>query len=258
MLGGVDVHSAKALLLRQLHHGPRPLILTNIWDAAGARLVEQAGFPVVATSSGAVAASLGYADNDSMPVDAAFAAVERIATSVDVPVTADLEAGYQLGPAEFVERLRAAGAVGCNLEDSDHHADGELIDKDAHAFRLAAIKETGREAGFDLVINARVDIFMFREQSPEALEEAVERATAYAEAGADCVYPIRLTDERLIDEFVKRVQAPVNIWARADAPSLERLAELGVARVSHAGDLMRAAYGNLQEELTAIRGRSPS
>jgi 2-methylisocitrate lyase-like PEP mutase family enzyme len=249
----VDFLSAKALLLRKLHHGPGPLILANIWDAAGARLVEQAGFPAVATSSGAIAASLGYADNDSMPLEAVFGAVERIAASVDVPVTADLEGGYELGASEFVERLRATGAVGCNLEDSDHHGDGELLDSEAHAFRLAAIKEVGREAGFDLVINARVDTFLFKEQSPAALEEAVTRALLYLEAGADCVYPIRLTDEGLIGEFVQRVQAPVNIWARHDAPSLERLAELGVARVSHAGDLMRRSYTTLEKGLAEIR-----
>src|SRR5918997_1044280 len=105
----------KAALLRLLHHETRPLVLPNAWDVASAQLVEQAGFPVVATSSGAIASSLGYEDNNSMPVDEAFGAVSRIARNVSLPVTADLEAGYHLSPAEFVVRILDAGAVGCNV-----------------------------------------------------------------------------------------------------------------------------------------------
>lgn len=118
----------RATALRGLHAGPRPLVLPNAWHVASARLVVKAGFPVVATSSGAVGASLGYEDTDSMPTDEAFGVVARIARSVPVPVTADLEAGYGLSPAELVRRLFDAGAVGCNLEDTDHHGGGGLVD----------------------------------------------------------------------------------------------------------------------------------
>jgi hypothetical protein len=107
--------------VRRLHTGPRPLVLPNAWNVASARSVVNAGFPVVATSSGAIAATLGYEDNDSMPVDEAFGVIARITRSVSVPVTADLEAGYGLSPTDLVERLLDAGAVGCNLEDTDHH-----------------------------------------------------------------------------------------------------------------------------------------
>src|SRR5215475_2825652 len=117
----VDGLAERADALRRLHAGPRPLVLPNAWDVASARLVVKAGFPVVATSSGAITAALGYQDNDSMPVDEAFGAVARIARSIPVPVTADLAAGYRLPAAELVERLLNAGAVGCNLEDTDHH-----------------------------------------------------------------------------------------------------------------------------------------
>jgi 2-methylisocitrate lyase-like PEP mutase family enzyme len=117
----------RADALRRLHTGPRPLVLPNAWDVASARMVVTTGFPVVATSSGAIAATLGYEDNDSMPVEEAFGVVARIARSVPVPVTADVEAGYRLSPEELVERLLDAGAVGCNLEDTDHHHTGVWV-----------------------------------------------------------------------------------------------------------------------------------
>jgi 2-methylisocitrate lyase-like PEP mutase family enzyme len=145
----------RATALRALHSGQRPLVLPNAWDVASARLVVKAGFPVVATSSGAIAATLGHQDDDSMPIGEAFGVVARIARNVPVPVTADLEAGYGVPPAELVNRLLDAGAVGCNLEDTDHHGGGGLIDADAHVERLGAIRQAANDAGVDIVLNAR-------------------------------------------------------------------------------------------------------
>jgi 2-methylisocitrate lyase-like PEP mutase family enzyme len=136
----------RADALRRLHSGPRPLVLPNAWDVASARLVVKAGFPVVATSSGAIAATLGYEDNDSMPVDEAFGAIARIARSVSVSVTADVEAGYGLSPRDLVARLLDAGAVGCNLEDTDHHGGADLVDADENAERLRAVRHAATEA----------------------------------------------------------------------------------------------------------------
>ncbi len=146
--GDIPTLAAQASLLRRLHQPRQPLVVPNVWDVASARVVEELGFPVVATSSGAVAASLGYEDEDSMPADEAFAAVRRISSAVAVPVTADMEAGYRLEPEDFVTRLLEAGAVGCNLEDTDHHGGRDLVDADTHAARLAAIKESARAAGW--------------------------------------------------------------------------------------------------------------
>lgn len=216
-------------------------------------MVEQAGFPAIATSSGAVAAALGFEDADSMPAEAAFAAVGRVAANVSVPVSGDMEAGYGLPAAEFVQGLFDAGAVGCNYEDTDHHGDNDLVDAEAHALRLEQIKDSAKRLGVDVVLNARVDVFAHR--APElrsTFDEGLRRARLYLEAGADCVYPIRLSDEAMIGEFVSQVQAPVNIMMRPDTPSIHRLAELGVARVSFAGWLMRKAYGLLYEEIAAI------
>src|SRR5215216_444213 len=146
-------------LLRSLHRPGAPLLLPNVWDVATARAVVAAGFPVVATSSGGVAATLGYEDHEGAPGDEMLAAAARIARSVEVPVTIDAEAGYGMEPAELVAALRSAGAAGCNLEDTDHTA-GSLRDPDRHAQWLRAVRQAAADDGYRLVINARVDVFL--------------------------------------------------------------------------------------------------
>jgi 2-methylisocitrate lyase-like PEP mutase family enzyme len=227
------------------------LVLPNAWDVASARLVVKAGFAVVATSSGAITATLGYQDNDAMPVDEAFGVVARIARSVSVPVTADVEAGYQLSPRELVERLLDAGAVGCNLEDTDHHGGAGLLDADEHAERVRAVKQAATDSGVDIILNARVDVLRLKGDRRELFEEAVRRARLYLRAGADCVFPIRLSDDELIGEFVERVEGPVNVVG-AGAPSLARLAQLGVKRVSFAAFLMNQLYDAHEAKLSEI------
>lgn len=241
----------RAEALRRLHRSSRPLVLPNSWDVASARLVVKSGFPVVATSSGAVAATLGYEDNDSMPVDEAFGVIARITRSVPVPVTADVEAGYGLSPQELVERLLDAGAVGCNIEDTDHHGGADLVDADENADRLRAVRRAATNAGVHVVLNARVDVLRLEGDRRKLFEEAVRRARLYVQAGADCVFPIRLTDDELIGEFVRRVEGPVNVVG-VGAPPLARLTELGVARVSFAGFLMNQLYGAHERKLSEI------
>jgi 2-methylisocitrate lyase-like PEP mutase family enzyme len=241
----------QAEALRSLHKRQRPVVLPNAWNVASARLVVKAGFPVVATSSGAVAATLGYEDNDSMPVDEAFGVIARIARSVSVPVTADVEAGYRLSPTALVERLLDAGAVGCNLEDTDHHGGAGLVDADENAERLRAVRQAATEAGVDIVLNARVDVLRLEGDPGELFEEAVRRARLYLQSGADCVFPVRLWEDEPIGEFVRRVEGPVNVVG-AGAPPLARLAQLGVRRVSFAGSLMNQLYGAHEAKLSEI------
>ena len=240
-VGGRDTTALaeRADALRRLHRNPRPLVLPNAWDVASARLVVKAGFSVVATSSGAIAATLGYEDNDSMPVDEAFGVVARITRSVSVPVTADVEAGYGLSPQALVERLLAAGAV------------GGLVDASENADRLRAVRHAAAEAGVDIVLNARIDVLRLDGDRRDLFEEAVRRARLYLAAGADCVFPIRLADDELIGEFVGRVEGPVSLVG-AGAPPLARLAQLGVKRVSFAGFLMNQLYGTHKAKLSAI------
>lgn len=239
--------------LRARHFGDSPLVLANVWDAASARAVAAAGHPVIATSSAAIAASLGRGDHEQMDTDDAFGVLRRIAEAVSVPVTADIEAGYGLPAAEIAQRLLDAGAVGCNLEDSDHHDEGVLLDADLQAERIHALCESARAAGVELVVNARVDVYLQQTASPHRrTEEAIRRARTYLEAGATCVYPIGLTSQDEIALLVQELAAPINIWLRPDTPPLARLSQLGVARVSAAASLHRAAMGHTTAIAAAI------
>jgi 2-methylisocitrate lyase-like PEP mutase family enzyme len=234
--------AAAAEAFRALHRPGLPVVLPNAWDAASARIVEAAGFPAVATSSIAVAESLGYADGGGAPPAEMFAAAARIARAVGVPVTVDAEDGYGLGARELAERLVSAGAVGCNIEDS--HG-GVLSDVDAHADRLAGLRRAATEIGVPLVINARVDVFVRRgtgeATEAELIGPAVERANRYLAAGADCAYPILCREEATMARLAAEIDGPVNVHWLAGGPSLDRLAELGVARVSAGGSLWRQA-----------------
>ncbi|GAA2357747.1 isocitrate lyase/PEP mutase family protein [Nonomuraea africana] len=236
-----------AARLRELHTRTNPLILPNAWDAASARAVEAAGFPVVATGSAAMAAVLGYEDGEHTPPGEMLAAVARIARAVSVPVTADMERGYGLPPAELVERLLETGAVGCNLEDSGH---GGLVDMEEQADFLAAVRAA---AGGDLVVNARVDTYVAGDRTTS---DALARGGRYLKAGADCVYPIGLTDPEEIGTLA--AQLPINVLFRPGAPSLAELAALGVVRVSYGHGLHQAAHAYAEGLFAAVReGHDP-
>jgi 2-methylisocitrate lyase-like PEP mutase family enzyme len=227
---------------------------------ATARAVVAAGFPVVATSSGGVAATLGYEDHEGAPGDEMLAAATRIARGVEVPVTVDAEAGYGMEPAELVAALRAAGAAGCNLEDSDYAA-GSLRDPDRHAEWLRAVRQAASEDGYPLVINARVDVFLHPflagagpEVQEELLPDALRRANTYLEAGVDCVFPITLWVPDALRRFMSEARGPVNVVRLPQAPTLAELAELGVARVSWGVLLYRDAIARFEEQLASLEG----
>jgi 2-methylisocitrate lyase-like PEP mutase family enzyme len=231
-----------AAALRALHVPGDPLLLPNAWDAGSARQIERAGFPAVATTSSGVAESLGYADEQQTPPGEMLAAVARVARAVTVPVTADLEAGYGLPDDELAARVVASGAVGINIEDTDHGNHPALVPAERHAARIARIKESA-----DLVVNARIDVHLRGGTTAEALE----RARRYRDAGADCVYPIVVTDEATLAEFVD-LGVPVNVLLLPHAPPIARLAELGVARISLGELLYDAQAAALDERLAAL------
>jgi 2-methylisocitrate lyase-like PEP mutase family enzyme len=251
---------ARCDLLRSLHTPGDPLLLPNAWDVATARAVVAAGFPVVATTSGGVAGTLGYEDHEGAPSDEMFAAAARIVRGVDVPVTVDAEAGYGVEPADLAAALRSMGAAGCNLEDSDYAAD-MLRDPDRHAEWLAAVREAASDEGYPLVINARVDVFLGPflagaagpGTQEELVPEAVQRANAYLEAGADCVYPITLWESDALRRFIDQVDGPVNVIRLPQAPSVAELTALGVARVSWATLLYREAMARFSDQLTSLQ-----
>lgn len=241
--------NARAAALRARHRPGAPVVLPNAWDAGSARAVEAAGFPAVATSSAAIAETLGYADGEATPVDEMLDAVARIVRAVAVPVTADLERGYGLPPDQLVERIAATGAVGCNLEDSDPRS-GELVPVDAQVGFLAAVRSAAWSAGIDLVVNARVDTYLVG-GLPDPLAAAVGRAQRYLAAGADCAYPI-LADPVDLRALVAAAGGPVNVLATVDGPPPAALAALGVARISYGADLHRAGRAHLAALLARI------
>jgi 2-methylisocitrate lyase-like PEP mutase family enzyme len=231
-----------AAALRALHVPGDPLVLPNAWDAGTARLVERAGFPAVATTSSGVADALGYADGEQTPLAEVLALVGRVTRAVAVPVTADMEAGFGLPGDQLAARVRAAGAVGLNLEDTDHPRKPALVDADRHAERIAAIKRGG-----DVVLNARVDVQL----RGGARADGLARARLYADAGADCVYPIGIASEEDIAAYVE-LGVPVNVLLAPPAPPLARLAALGVARVSLGGQLHEEAMVALLARLGTL------
>jgi 2-methylisocitrate lyase-like PEP mutase family enzyme len=259
----IESVAARAAALRQLHAGPNILVLPNAWDAASARAFEKAGFPAIATTSGGVANALGFDDHEGAPDAEMSAAAARIARAVDIPVTVDFEAGYGRSAEEIAHTLVRSGAAGCNLEDSDHHGGGQLIAAELQAEHLASVKAALRKEGADLVLNARVDVFVRKIGTPEEqLAEGLRRARLYREAGADCIYPILLADEAMIAEFV-RTAGVININIRRGGPlSVERAAALGVRRVTYATSTFRETMafvegvaGELRATTVAASGR---
>ena len=245
-------------LLRSLHRPGAPLVLPNAWDAATARAVAAAGFPAVATTSAAVAAALGYDDHEGAPAGEMLAAAARICRSVEVPVTVDAEAGYGLTAAELAAGLSGMGAAGCNLEDTDHAARA-LRDPARQAAWLRAVRQAASGQGYRLVINARIDVFVPPAVSGpggpaqgDLVPEAVRRAQAYLDAGADCVYPIGLWEAGALAAFVSACPGPVNVLRIPPAPSLAELAGLGVARVSYAGLLHRGVMEQFSRVLASL------
>ena len=234
--------TAKAARFRELHHGPGILVMPNAWDAASARVFEEAGFPALATSSAGVAYSLGYPDGERISRDEMLEAVRRMARAVRIPVTADMEAGYGATAADAVATalgVLAAGAIGLNLEDA--HA-GRLVEIAQQSARVRAMRRAAAEAGVPLVINARTDVFLLEAGAPEArLDEAIRRANAYREAGADCLFIPGVRDAGTIARLARAIHGPINILATAGAPSAGELERLGVARVSTGSGPMRAA-----------------
>jgi 2-methylisocitrate lyase-like PEP mutase family enzyme len=244
-------------LLRSLQRPGAPLLLPNAWDVGTARAVVAAGFPVVATTSGGVAATLGYEDHEGAPADEMLAAAARIASGVEVPVTVDAEAGYGMEPAELVAALRSVGAAGCNLEDTNHAA-GSLRDPDQHAEWLRAVRRAASEDGYRLVINARIDVFLGPFLAGAGTQgalvpDALRRASAYLEAGVDCVYPITLWEADALRSFMSEVRGPVNVVRLPQAPSLAELAALGVARVSWGILLHSEAMARFEEQLASLQ-----
>ena len=228
--------SEKAARFAELHGKDRaPLLLYNAWDAGSAKAIAAAGAPAIATSSWSVAEAHGYRDGQDIPLEFAEHIVTRIAAAVDVPVSVDFEGGYSEDNGELAEkagRLIDLGVIGINFEDRVVQGTG-LYDMQRHAARIAAIHTAAHQRRIDLFINARTDLFLGQGRDPAgSITEAIERSKAYADAGASGFFIPGLQEEALIGEICEGVALPVNVMIMDGVPSIERLTELGVARIS--------------------------
>jgi 2-methylisocitrate lyase-like PEP mutase family enzyme len=237
----------KAERLRALHVPGDPLRLVNAWDAASARTVAALpGCEAIATASWAIAAAHGVPDGERIPRDLMIAAVQRIAGAVDLPVTADLERGYGDEPrevAETIARAIVAGAVGANLEDGTGDGARPLAATATHARKVKVTRGRAEAEGVPFVINARTDVFL---TGAGGVEEALERGRAYADAGADCIFVPGVRDPEAIAALVEGLPIGMSVLAMPAGPSLARLAELGVARISVGPGPMGIALAALQ------------
>jgi 2-methylisocitrate lyase-like PEP mutase family enzyme len=228
----------QAKTFKSLHIKGNPIVLFNIWDAGSAKAVAAAGAVAIATGSAPVAMANGYADGEKIPLQMALDNISRIAEAVELPLSMDLEGGYGVEPAavaDTVAQAVAASAVGINFEDQIVGGEG-LHSIEVQSGRLAAAREASDKSGVPCFINARTDIFLKAKpdtHSEAMLNEAIERAKAFEQAGADGFFAPGLADETMIGKLCEAVNLPVNIIALPHVPPKARLIELGVARISY-------------------------
>lgn len=250
----------KAELFRALHVRGRPLVLFNIWDPGSAKAVEAAGARAIATGSWSVAAANGFGDGERIPLTLAIDNLTRIVAATVLPVSVDMESGYGKTAAEVgqtIGRTVAAGAVGCNLEDSFPES-GKLRDVAEQIQRIREARAVADAAGVRYFINARTDVF-FQKPPPQhdesMLKEATARARAYADAGADGIFAPGLIDRGLIARLAAVSPLPLNILIDEGSPGIEALADAGVARVSHGPGPYLQSMKMLEQLARAVMGR---
>jgi 2-methylisocitrate lyase-like PEP mutase family enzyme len=241
----------------ELHRGPRILVLPNAWDVSSARIFEDAGFPAIGTTSAGVAFSLGYPDGQKIPRGEMLAVVRRIAEAVEVPVTADVEAGFGSTPEEVADTAReviAAGAVGMNLEDGVEGKPDFLADVNLQKEIILAVLGVAAASRVPFVLNARTDIFLYGIGPAETrLARTIERLNAYRAGGAQSLFVPGVKDKETITQLARGVTGPLNILATVGTPPIAELQQLGVARISVGSGPMRATLGFLDRMARQLR-----
>jgi 2-methylisocitrate lyase-like PEP mutase family enzyme len=241
----------KAKRFAELHVKGAPLLLYNAWDAGSAKSILEAGAKAIATSSWSVAEAQGYRDGEAIPIELVEQIVARIAATIDVPVTVDFEGGYSEADGELadnVARLLDLGVIGINFEDRVVKGSG-LYEVDRQARRITAIRKAAEQKGVGLFINARTDLFLGQGRDPaQSVGEALDRAKAYAAAGASGFFIPGLLEDALIDRICEGVALPVNAMVMDGVPSADRLSQLGVSRISYGPIPYIRAMGALQQE----------
>ena len=234
-----------------LHHLGKLLVLPNIWDPLGGMLLERLGYAAVATASASVAFANGYDDGEYIPFNDLLALLKRIVTSLNIPVSADIESGYAGNDnhlKENIRRLIETGIVGINIEDTDKKTNS-LLPIEIQCQKISLIRKVSEEMGIYLFINARTDVYIRGNDfaTPESkFEETLKRCAAYKAAGADCLFPIAMKEADDIKKTVEFLKMPVNISLISGAPKLNNLSEMGVARVSLGPSLLKIAIKAMQ------------
>jgi len=237
---------------KAMHAGPSPLILLNAWDAASAAVFVRAGASALGTTSAGVAWSAGYPDGEQMGFADLLRTVSNICRVVKVPVSVDIERGFGADPAEVARNVAAvidAGGIGVNIEDGIDPATNGLRPARIAAERIAAIRAVANTRGVPLFINARTDVYFLPAQAPERrFEEAAERLTQYARAGADGAFAPGLTDTGEIARLVARIALPLNVYAGyAGVPRIAQLAAAGARRISVGCGPLQGLLGQAEE-----------
>ena len=237
---------------KSLHIKGNPVILFNVWDAGSAKVVQEIGAKAIATGSWSVAAAHGFEDGEKLPLELALANLKRIIATVDLPVTLDFEGGYGSNPSELQESVAKAieaGAIGINFEDQVVGGT-ELYSIHDQCERIQAIRKTADRLSVPVFINARTDIFLNADSAhhnESQLDEALRRASAYADSGASGFFVPGLINIAFIETLCERSLLPINIMYQPDAPSSKRLSEVGVARISYGPYPYRQAMKTLKE-----------
>jgi len=255
-------HHEKATRFFALHQSGSSFLLPNAWDGASARLFEEAGFPAIGTTSAGIAFAHGSPDGERIGRDEMLHTIARIVSVVQIPVTADIEAGYGTGSGEVantIEQVIAAGAVGVNIEDNTGDPTSPLYPVEKQMERIAAARETAQRMNFPLVINARTDTYLAQVGEGQArLEETIHRGRAYLQAGADSIFVPLVLDPASIQILVREIPAPLNLLSLPDGPSARELFQLGVARVSIGHNAMLATMGLVSHMAAELRERGTS
>ncbi|WP_260412507.1 isocitrate lyase/phosphoenolpyruvate mutase family protein [Alkalihalobacillus sp. TS-13] len=236
---------------RHLHKDSSTFVLPNAWDVISAKMFEEGGFRAIGTTSAGIAASLGYRDGQQLPIDKMIAVVECIVNAVDVPVSADIEAGYGNTAEEVVrtvQKILNAGAVGINIEDGTGDLQHPINDLSSQTEMISAIKEFCKENDEALFINARTDLYWLKIGDPSTrFQMALERVKAYEEAGADCIFVPGLHDKETIQKLRSEVSCSINLLVHPYLPSLKELSEIGIERVSTGSAPFRATVTLLKK-----------
>ncbi|MBL1220256.1 isocitrate lyase/phosphoenolpyruvate mutase family protein [Chryseobacterium sp. L7] len=229
-----------------LHHQAQPLLIANAWNVKSAQIIEKAGFSAIATSSGAIASSLGYNDGEQIPFEELLYIVKRIKANTNIPLTVDLERGYTNDLEmlhSHIQQIIDIGAAGINLEDNQ----GE----DIFLEKLKSITGYLTQTNQKLFINARTDVFVQKLDNP--VEIAINRGKLYKDAGADGLFVIGLKDAETVKKIVSAVELPLNVVGVSTLSSVDELADFGVKRISMAGMLYGAGYGKIDELVSSIK-----